>query len=228
MAKVNSFDTRFGKCEIHISIKTGLFEVRPLEKENAEKIKTVKHFSDVKTYAEALNQIEEMNQIFLSNFRLNRKVIIIQLQTSVSDYTMDNIWLGKKIGEKLTDDKITEGSGFIIKWCVAEEYKLDFEKDGYNNTLYKVLETSKSYMNKDYVLKSKPNTLHQLLIGGGEKRVITYREDLHEWLKSLEEQIKGMLGRMLEFFDRDADKFLQNFNERKLMLGTGNDEKNNM
>jgi len=128
----------------------------------------------------------------------------------------------------LTEDKISDGSGFIIKWCVAEEYKLDFEKDGYNNTLYKVLETSQSYTNKDYVLKSKPNTLHQLLYTGGEKRIVTYREDLHEWLKSLEEQIKGMLGRMLEFFDRDSDKFLQNFTERKLMLGAGNDEKNNM
>ncbi len=225
MAKVNSFDTKFGKCEIHISIKTGLFEVRPLDKDNALKINSVKHFPDVKTYDEALNQIEEMNQIFLSNFRLNRKVIIIQLQTSISDYTMDDIWLGKKIGDKLTDDKISDGSGFIVKWSIAEEYKLDTEKDGYNNTLYKIFETSKNFTNKDSVLKRKPNTLHQTLFGGGEKRIVTYREDLHEWLKSLEEQIKTMLEKMLEFFDRDSDKFIQNFTERKFMLGSGNNEK---
>ncbi len=223
MAKVYSLSTPFGDCEIHISTKTGLFEVRPLDNDAKQKIESIHKFPHIKTYAEALQQIEDMKSIYFSNFLLNRKVIIIQLQTSESNYTQDDIWLGKKIGEKLTDDKITNGNGFIIQWYVAEEYKLDSGRTEFDRTLYKIIEVGGNSERNEHLIKSKPNTLHQLLYSLGEKRVITYREDLHIWLKSLNEQIREMLNRLLSFFDRDNEKFLQNFDESKLLLNPKKD-----
>lgn len=222
MAKIHTVDTRFGKCEIHVSIKTGLFEARPVDKEVQDKIKTLNHFSHVKTFAEVELQIKDMEQLYLSNYLLNRKVIILKIQTSLSNHTVDNVWMGKIIGQKLTNDKISNGNGFIIQWFIAEEYKLDIIKKEYDRTLYKILETSSNCSNAEHILKSPPNTLYQLSFSGnGEPRVITYREDLHIWLKNLDSQIQEMLSRLIDFFDLDETKFLQNFENTQLRISAG-------
>lgn len=222
MAKVHTVDTKFGKCEIHISIKTGLFKVRPVDAEAKKKIEVVHKFANVKTFDEAEKQIKDMEQIYLSTYMMTRKVFILKVQTSISNHTVDNVWLGKVIGQKLTDDKINNGNGFILQWLIAEEYKLDGIKREHDRTLYKVIETGNNTSNADYLLKSPPNTLYQLSFhGGGEPRVITYREDLHKWLKGLDGQIQAMLERLIEFFALDESKFIQNFESTQLRLSAG-------
>lgn len=226
MAKIHTVDTKFGKCEIHVSIKTGLFEARPIDAEAKSKIEVIHKFPDVQTFAEVEKQIKDMEQLYLSNYLLNRKVIILRIQTSVSNHTVDNIWLGKVIGQKLTDDKITNGNGFIINWCVAEEYKLKGVSREYDRTLYKVIEVSNSTSNSERLLKSPPNTLYQISFwGGGEPRVIAYREDLHKWLINLDSQITTMLSRLVEFFDVNESKFLNNFENTQLRLSAGENTK---
>ena len=174
MAKVHTIDTReVGKIEIHISIKTGFFDVHIVDDEKRTKVEVIHKFGVVKTYDEALNQIEDIKKIFLSNYLLKRKVIILTVKTSASDRKVDNVWLGKVIGQKAMDDKLESGSGFVIQWYVADEYALEFETNlsKYNTTIYKVTESC-SNSKRDWT-DSKPNTLHQLgIYGGGEKRVI--------------------------------------------------------
>jgi hypothetical protein len=199
-----------------------LFETRPVDIEAKKKIEVVHRFPDVKTFAEVEQQIKDMEQIYLSTYLMTRKVIILKLQTSISDYKVDDVWLGKVIGQKLTDDKITNGNGFIIRWIVAEEYNLDGVESKYNRKLYKIIETSENTSNSNSILNSPPNTLHQLsFYGGGEPRVITYREDLHKWLKGLDGQIQAMLKRLIEFFDLDENKFIQNFESTQLKISAG-------
>lgn len=223
MAKIHTVDTKFGKCEIHVSIKTGLFEARPVDAEAKKKIEIIQKFPDVKTFAEVEKQIKDMESLYLSNYLLNRKVIILRVQTSVSNHMVDDVWLGKVIRQKLTDDKITNGNGFIINWCVAEEYKLDGVSREYDRTLYKIIEvSSNSSSDSQHVLNSPPNTLYQIRFWGrGEPRVITYREDLYKWLINLDLQITEMLSRLVQFFDIDESKFIENFENTQLRLSAG-------
>ena len=60
MAKIHTVDTKFGKCEIHVSIKTGLFEARPVDDEAKRKIEVIQKFPHVKTFAEVEKQIKDM------------------------------------------------------------------------------------------------------------------------------------------------------------------------
>lgn len=223
MAKIHTVDTKFGKCEIHVSIKTGLFEARPVDAEAKRKIEVIQKFPDVKTFAEVEKQIKDMESLYLSTYLLNRKVIILRVQTSVSNHMVDDVWLGKVIKQKLTDDKITNGNGFIINWCIAEEYKLDGVSKEYDRTLYKIIEVSSSgSSDPQHLLNSPPNTLYQIRFwGGGEPRVITYREDLHKWLINLDSQIVEMLSRLVQFFDIDESKFIENFENTQLRLSAG-------
>lgn len=226
MAKIHTVDTKFGKCEIHVSIKTGLFEARPVDAEAKKKIEVIQKFPDVKTFAEVEKQIKDMESLYLSTYLLNRKVIILKIQTSVSNRMVDDIWLGKVIKQKLTDDKITNGNGFIINWCIAEEYKIDGVSREYDRTLYKIIEVcSNGSSNPQHLLNSPPNTLHKISFwGSGEPRVIAYREDLHKWLINLDSQIVEMLSRLVQFFDIDESKFIENFQNIQLRLSAGEND----
>ena len=139
---------------------------------------------------------------------------------------VDDVWLGKVIRQKLTDDKITNGNGFIINWCIVEEYKLDGVSREYERTLYKITEVSSNgSSDPQQILNSPPNTLYQIRFwGSGEPRVIAYREDLHKWLINLDSQIIEMLSRLVQFFDIDESKFIENFQNIQLRLSAGEND----
>ena len=200
--------------EIHISIKTGRFDVRPMDAAVAAKIASVHKFQGTNTFWEAMEQVKEQAEVYRTNFQFNRKVIVVQLQTSVSDHTKIDKWPG--MGERIeTPDKLTGGEGFTIKWYVAEEFKTEFR--GKPVLLYRIIESSLT----GKVENGQIHNIYQVTTGSGEPRVINYSDDLYDWLKDLQNKVKSMLEKLNTFFDPDPVKFLENFNNAPLQLGAG-------
>lgn len=221
MAKIeNRYVDGIGDCEIHFSLKSGFFEIRP-PKEVADKISGTCNLNGFATWEDVSKGLNDVKVCFHHEVLLTRKVIIIQLQTSISNWKIEKEKLFSKEKELVeTDDKLFDGNGFIIKWYIAEEYSYP------NNKLKYRLIDSCSHLRgggKINADNSKINHLGQLILGGGELRMITYREDLHNWLLTLDKQIEDMLSRLISFFDVDTQKFLSNFENTQLRLGSGNE-----
>jgi len=220
MAKIESRHIDgIGECEIHFSIKNGLFEIRP-PKDVADKISDICKLNGFATWEDVKKGLNEIKICFHHEVLLIRKVIIIQLQTSISNWKIERETLFSKEKEMVeTDDKLYQGNGFNITWYIAEEYSYP------NNKIKYRLIDSCPHLHGGKINEgnSKINHLGQLILGGGELRIITYREDLHNWLLNLDKQIEEMLSRLVSFFDVDTQKFLLNFENTQLRLSANNE-----
>lgn len=221
MPAINTiFKQSFGDFTIGFSVKYKHFYISKLPEEISKhelgRNLGRKTFPD---YDAALKGIDDFIQEYQFKELLKRKVIIIQLQTSVSDYKLEKekrfLSLLKK-GEGKTETVVShdflEGvEGFKLIWYVADEF--EYAK---GEIKYKVTDANR---NNKHRASSTARSIHDIADDyHGECRIITYREDLHLFLKDLDSKITEMLKGMIAYFDLDTEKFISNFESTKLNL----------
>ena len=226
ITKINK--SPIGEFEIKFSVKFGRFEIdypKNITEEVRENLRTKvsKCPKALLTWTDVENELERIKQEYLHEVLFVRKVIIIQLKTSESDYLVEKKgWLDPaKVTTQISDDFIHESEGFELKWYVAEEYCYHHDVFGkQKDTLkYKITER-----NKNAKRQEKIDILPQLILGGGEPRVYDYNEDLHNFLLNLEKEISEMLKRMTDYFSRDQKVFLQNVMSNTKLLSSSESE----
>src|SRR3989344_1918906 len=165
-----------GEFTINFSIKSESFEIK-YPKEVAEKIKRNVWF---KSYDDVKKELEIIKQEYLYEVCLLRKVIIIQLKTSESNFNVmkEKFWRKKdedNMESVIANDYLKDAEGFEIRWYIAEEYSYPREKR------YKIIERNKN--GEDRHLRGQMENIHRLLwSSNGEYRILDYREDLHLFL----------------------------------------------
>jgi hypothetical protein len=207
--------TNVGIFTVKFSSKNGLFEIV-----NPDVFTKIRGNDRLSTWQEVNEEIDRRCAEYLHEELFVRKVIIIQLKTSASDYTMQQKkWnLDNKKADEIetviSSDKLDrDGSGFLITWCIANEYRVgDVLK-------YKIIQAHKSSKYTSERLDIIEQTTSDY---NGERRIVTYSEEMHQWLDKFENDIDLMLQKLYTFFDRDATKFLQNFQNKKLLLLNSN------
>lgn len=182
------------------------------------------------------DDVEEEIQSIVDQYRtkllMTRKVIIIRLRTSESNYEFEHKteWFGKVTTKQEQFDHLNEVEGFALQWYVAEEYQYPQSKKPQMNRVYlryKIIETNKNNQRKGGYLLSKgdrTNILPQLMNdsdGNGSLRIFTYTDDLYQFLQEVQESITAMLHKMIDYFSVDPQKFLNNVEQKVKLLSDG-------
>lgn len=228
MAAIMKIEKRpIGEFKINLSIRTGYFEVeypknlpedvaKRLGNSVSHKVKALLTLDDAKAEVDRIAEEYFHNEIFI------RKVIVIILKTSESDYVTGNRFGGladadKKIlgtfGCTEKDDLLHNCEGFQLEWHIAEEYK--FTRD----LRYKIIE-SNTHNGGNNPRHKRIDIMPQLMFG--HYRMFEYREDLHNFLKDMDASISSMIKKMVDYFDNDPVKFIQNFEKNQLKLNSSN------
>lgn len=170
---------------------------------------------------------DEINSIvdqYCTKILMTRKVIIIRLRTSESNYEFvrDREWYGKFTTEQKQYDHLNDVEGFSLKWYVAEEYQYPQNATimGKDYLRYKIIESNKNSKRQSY----STNILPQLMNeddGEGSIRVFTYSDDLYQFLQDTQRSISTMLQRMIDYFSVDPQKFLNNVEQKVKLLSDG-------
>jgi hypothetical protein len=178
-------------------------------------------------------EIQSIIDQYRTKILMTRKVIIIRLQTSESNYEFENTreWFGKVTTEQKKYDRLNDVEGFALQWYVAEEYQYPQNNRvqmGKNSLRYKIIETNKNCKRFGTNLLGKPhdytNILPQLMNdddGHGSLRIFTYTDDLYQFLQEVQESIATMLHRMIDYFSVDPQKFLNNVEQKVKLLSDG-------
>ncbi len=198
-----------GEFTVKFSIKSGYFDIE-LPKEWNDKVTT--RYNSLQTWPEVNEAIDKLCQEYLYKESFTRKVIVIQLKTSVSYELQRKKWGSKNEMETVvTDDNIEDASGFLLKWYVAEEFKC------FDELKYKIIEGHDNSKFKD----PRMEIAEQLFSSyHGEIRMLDYREDLHQFLMDIDSKIITMLEKMISYFDLDTKKFIENFEKGKFKMIT--------
>lgn len=201
-----------GEFTINFSLRSEMFEITKYPDGVGDRVKGIG--AKLKTWNDVNKELDRIRDEFLHEEKLVRTVIIIQIQTSESNFLVSKRKFSiKSTDEKekvITEDQMIDCSGFQIKWYVAEEYQ--YARD----LKYKVIDAHKNCAIDRY---GRINILEQLFhTYHGEVRVFLYREDLHKFLKELDGKITIMLQQLISYFDIDNDKFLKNFETSKIKL----------
>lgn len=167
------------------------------------------------SWPEVEKELLKIQQMFIREEKFIRKVLIIQLRTSESNFKTEqnefSLRNDKKTNLKLTHDKLRGAEGFQIIWHVAEEFQYPREKR------YAIVESNKNFENRS---SEKFYTIYDTMFSEsyGEVRLLNYSEDLHIFLKSLDSNIAEMVSKLVAYFDIDENKFLENFKNTQLKL----------
>ncbi len=205
-----------GEFTIKFSVKEGKFYVDNYPKEVVEKIGY--KYTLLNDWEAVNKELDRIREDYLYKVMLLRRVIIIQIQTSSSDFMlMKKKWAliedDNALESVMTEDKMEDAEGFELRWFIANEYQYP-----YNKLCYKITETNKNNTRRNF---GKIDVLGQIISeSNGEYRVLDYREDLHLFLKSLDIRIAEMLQQMIAYFDIDPKKFIDNFEKVKFKLLT--------
>lgn len=162
-----------------------------------------------KDYTHIESILEKIKAQYLSKHILEKKQIIISLKTSVSPVKITG---GFKFGD---DERISGGSGFTIEWWVVEKYiPSKLERHALHQELYKIIEASP---NSSRLVNGRINILGQLFMSN-PIRVLEYSDELYDFLKSIDSKIETLCNGLYAFFDKDADKFLENIKSQTFLL----------
>jgi hypothetical protein len=202
-----------GEFTIKFSTKTGRFIIDNWPAEVLEKKIDVSTIP-LLTWDDVNKELDRIKADYLHNVTLQRTVIVIQIKTSESDYTVvKKKWKSTEpdgFENVKTSDFLDDSEGFELKWYIAEEYLYPRGK-----LMYKIIEGNKN----NRIDRKSINIKYQLFSEwNGEIRMITYRKDLHEFLKSMDQKISDMLKQMVAYFDIDEQKFLDNIEKSKFNL----------
>jgi hypothetical protein len=176
-------------------------------------------------------EIQSIIDQYRTKILMTRKVIIIRLRTSESNYEFESKreWFGKVTTEQKQYDRLNDVEGFALQWFVAEEYQYPKKANIQRNDLrYKIIETNKNNNRSGYYLGGKgrdtTNILPQLMNdddGYGSLRIFTYTDDLYQFLQEVQESISTMLHKMIDYFSVDPQKFLNNVEQKVKLLSDG-------
>lgn len=203
----------FGEYKVEFSNRTKKFRIQ-----YSPELLTVSHKiqrinTDLKCWDDVEAEMKNIVHQALHEEKLLRKVIVIQLQTSASTYkeTETDIIFGNRIRMGTEHpDLIDDVTGFLIRWFIAEEYQFAREKR------YRVIEAHRNMRDGWY---HQINILPQLFHSyHGKPRVLDYSEELHLFLKKLDDRFDEIMIALDKFFDRDNQKFLNNIVNSKLKL----------
>jgi hypothetical protein len=178
---------------------------------------------ELNSWADVEKELDSVLNQYRHNFLLRRRVIIIQLKTSESVYTLvkPSHWKGTNdTMEPL--DHLKDAEGFELKWYVADEY--EYPSSRY--LFYRITDTNKNNDHRKYYLEGSrdhTNILPQLLNDdfGGKLRVFDYTEELYQFLQEVQGSIERMLTRMIDYFSVDPQKFLNNVQQQIKLLPDG-------
>lgn len=217
MALITKIENKAGKFDIKFSIRGEGKFVISVPKNVCEKLGIKYGYKKeiyVDTWKDVNKKLKEIEALYLSEVDYAGKIITIQIATSESKYINPDSTGDDSFRDKYDEDYLDRGSGFIITWAVFEKY--DFKNSLKDYSLYKMIDTN-GY--DGYIKDGRMNLVEQLLfMGRGEIRKYEYREDLHLFLKKLDEEIAKMLQQLINYFDKDDKKFIQNFEELKFKL----------
>ena len=187
MAPIKKIDKRpIGDLKINLSIRTGHFSIeypKNLPEDVAKRLEnSVSNGSKpLLTLDDAKAEVDRIAEEYFHNEIFIRKVIVIILKTSESNYVTGNRFGGQP--EK--DDLLHRCEGFQLEWHIAEEYK--FAKD----LRYKIIE-SNTHNGGNIPVRQRIDIMPQLMCGSNY-RFLEYREDLHNFLKDMDVSISSMI-----------------------------------
>jgi hypothetical protein len=202
-----------GEFTIKFSTRTGRFSIDNWPAEVlGKKIET--STIPLLSWDDVNKELDRIKDDYLHNVTLQRIVIVIQIKTSESDFmVVKKKWKSKDqngFENVRASDFMEDSEGFELKWYIAEEYLYPR-----GALMYKIIEGNKN----NRIDRKLINIKYQLFSEwNGEIRMITYRKDLHEFLKSMDQKISDMLKQMVAYFDIDEQKFLENIEKSKFNL----------
>lgn len=176
-------------------------------------------------------EIQRIVDQYRTKILMTRKVIIIRLRTSESNYEFEHKreWMGRVTTEKKQYDHLNDSEGFALQWYVAEEYQ--YPKNPRNLSKdylrYKIIETNKNnHRYGSHLLAKADNTniLPQLMNdddGHGSIRIFAYTDELYQFLQDVQGSITNMLNRLIDYFSVDQEKFLNNVEQKLKLLSDG-------
>lgn len=202
-----------GEFTIKFSIKSGHFEITNWPVGVADKVDG--SGEALLTWDDVNRELDWIQNDYMHKVFLQRKVIVIQIKTSASNFITEKkkfkLSSPGDVENSRTNDYLEDAEGFQIIWSIAEEYLYP------NNKLkYKIIERNKNSRFERWSKKRIEVKGQVFNDYNGEIRMIEYREDLHEFLKSLDGKINDMLKQLIAYFDIDENKFLENFEKNKI------------
>jgi len=175
-------------------------------------------------------EIQSIIDQYRTKILLTRKVIIIRLRTSESNYDFESKteWYGKVTTKQEQYDLLKDVEGFTLQWYVAEEYQYPksshISMSNSDHLRYKIIETNKNCKRFGHTKHDNTNILPQLMHnddGNGSLRIFTYTDELYQFLQEVQVSIATMLHKMIDYFSVDPQKKLNNVEQKVKLLSDG-------